>query len=366
MSLLYFGLTFYRLNVPGPIKDPIKLQDVKEWPDWDTFKELIATDLKKLNKGSIGCKNEAERREFDEWVEDGEFTPVQMNIFVYHHTFHAVCSSVGLKQLRDSGVPIIVEPQPMCKCTEHEKKDHDRLQPFFCDDYGLEMLYMERITNEQADAEYYRSCLHDLRARPSKFSGFFMDENDWTMRFVTSLQDFFSTKDYRVFNTTKEEGINFESFQRQFSKLQNLSSAYIFHGSPDVMIQIDSSNTSLVLSNLEVLDNMIEMVGPGKKIVAKDYTGIPEKMGELVASLYWLLVANVVKEICVGSSLSTVTTRGLLLDKYLNSAIHCQVEGRLCDVNSNDRCGFSIRVSQPFCGRMSPAWLCFHLQKLLE
>ena len=64
-------------------------------------------------------------------------------------------------------------------------------------------------------------------------------------QFITSLEVFLkasSTKDYRVFNTTKE-GINFESFQQEFLNIQNLSSAYIFHGSPDVTIQKDGNNS---------------------------------------------------------------------------------------------------------------------------
>ena len=56
MSLIYFVLLFYRLNVPGPIKtqDPIQLDEHQNWPDWDTFTTLIAKDLERLNKGGIG------------------------------------------------------------------------------------------------------------------------------------------------------------------------------------------------------------------------------------------------------------------------------------------------------------------------
>jgi len=30
-------------------KDRIKLKDIKEWPGWNTFKELIAENMKRLN-----------------------------------------------------------------------------------------------------------------------------------------------------------------------------------------------------------------------------------------------------------------------------------------------------------------------------
>jgi len=59
----------------------------------------------------------------------------------------------------------------------------------------------------------------------------------------------------------------------------------------------------------------------GPRLSAKDYTAIPEKMGELVASIYWLLVANIVKQITSGGDTSSITIKGLLIDKLLESGI---------------------------------------------
>lgn len=43
-------------------------------------------------------------------------------------------------------------------------------------------------------------------------------------------------QEYEACNTTSD-GLYFESFQTQFANLQGLSPAYIFHGSPDVLIK---------------------------------------------------------------------------------------------------------------------------------
>ena len=73
---------------------------------------------------------------------------------------------------------------------------------------------------------------------------------------------------------------------------------------------------------------VIEM---GSKLVAKDHSAIPEKMGELAASMYWLLVANIVKKIISGCDVGCVSIKGLLIDKMLESDIHCEAQAKLCN-----------------------------------
>ena len=116
VSLLYFGLKFLRLNVAAKvITEPLKITDDIKWPGWDTFRELVVTDMRRLNKAAIGAKTKEERKHFELWEADGEFIPLPTTSecgvikYVYHHSFHTPCSSVGLKQLRDAGVPITVE-----------------------------------------------------------------------------------------------------------------------------------------------------------------------------------------------------------------------------------------------------------------
>ena len=146
--MLYFGLKFLRLDVPARvITESLKITDDINWPGWDTFRELVATDMRRLNKARIGAKTKEERKHFELWETDGEFIPlpsehgVIINKYVYHHSFHTPCSSIGL---RDAGVPITIQDIqdiPSKKCSSHPRKDHDPLQPYFCDDYAL---YHER------------------------------------------------------------------------------------------------------------------------------------------------------------------------------------------------------------------------------
>ena len=185
VSLLYFGLKFLRLDVPARvITESLKITDDINWPGWDTFREVVATDMRRLNKARIGAKTKEERKHFELWETDGEFIPlpsehgVIINKYVYHHSFHTPCSSIGLKQLRDAGVPITIQDIPSKKCSSHPRKDHDLLQPYFCDDYGLEALYHERIDDNLPEINHYRSCLCSVQV--NKACGYFFDENDWT------------------------------------------------------------------------------------------------------------------------------------------------------------------------------------------
>ena len=128
---------------------PIMLTENYRWEGWDVFRDLITEDLKRLNNGAIGAKTEMEKRDFDSWNTDGKFVPLPYpygmpeTTYVYNHTFHARCSSVGFKQLREAGIKIVTDNVHVKKCSSHSKKSHDLLEPFFNDDYGLQMLYRE-------------------------------------------------------------------------------------------------------------------------------------------------------------------------------------------------------------------------------
>lgn len=71
-----------------------------------------------LNKAGVGAKSKEERKQFDMWEVDGEFVPLSdcgtriINKYVYHHSYHATCSSVGLKQLWDTGLTIMIQDVP--------------------------------------------------------------------------------------------------------------------------------------------------------------------------------------------------------------------------------------------------------------
>ena len=172
------------------------------------------------------------------------------------------------------------------------------------------------------------------------------------------------------FQATTGAGLAYESFQQKFSGVQGISPIYIFHGSSDVLITTKDDVPVVLLALHYHTTRVIEM---GPKSTAKDHSGIPEKMGELASSMYWLLVANVVKAVVSGCDVGCVSIKGLLIDKMLGSAIHCEAQAKVCDVNNNDvnnndlrEAQFCIITSQPYCGTFDMAWLYFHLRKLIE
>ena len=205
MSLLYFGLKFLRLKVLATSIDhvhPITLRDNHQWPGWYTFKCKINADVEELNKAAIGSKTQAEKDHFDSWVPDGEFLPKPLpygmpeTVFIYHHSFSATCSSVGFKQLREANVKIITNSIVVKKCTDHSKKDHDLLQPFFCDNYGLEMVYEER-TNDPEHHDYYQSRLDSIRADCFKSCGYLWKKMIGQHVLLTVLEFFWRLVDYK-------------------------------------------------------------------------------------------------------------------------------------------------------------------------
>ena len=104
----------------------------------------------------------------------------------------------------------------------------------------------------------------------------------------------------------------------------------------------------------------------GQKLVAKDYTAIPEKMGKLAANMHGLLVPHVLKAMTSGNDVSCVRIKGLLLDKMLESGIQYEAKVKVCDIDHISESQFQIVTSQSYCGRLNPAWLCFHLCKVLQ
>ena len=165
-----------------------------------------------------------------------------------------------------------------------------------------------------------------------------MDENDWTARFVDTMKKFLlelGINDKYIISDTTKEGLQFQSAQQKFSGFQCLSPAYIFHGSPDVTIECEDSiclpwpdDTDPQLSKCKI----IEM---GGKLTAKDDIGLPDKVGELVANLHWLLVAKIINQITTGSQNLTSTAKGLLFDKMQGCGTLCIASGQLCDVNED-------------------------------
>lgn len=66
------------------------------------------------------------------------------------------------------------------------KKGSWSLTIFFCDDYGLKILYEERVqgTKEEIEYDFYQLHLDYIHTKLHKSCGYFLDVDDWTARFV--------------------------------------------------------------------------------------------------------------------------------------------------------------------------------------
>ena len=101
--------------------------------------------------------------------------------------------------------------------TVHARKNHDILLPFLCDDYALELVYNERMNDTlEDDYDHYKTWLDFIKGKVFKCSESFINENDWTARFIDSLEGYFQAcnlQEHKAHDTTGA-GLAFErSFQ---------------------------------------------------------------------------------------------------------------------------------------------------------
>ena len=52
-------------------------------------------DYASINKYRLGAKTEVAKKEFKEWIVDGQFLPFSSDKYIYHHSNHANCSNVN-------------------------------------------------------------------------------------------------------------------------------------------------------------------------------------------------------------------------------------------------------------------------------
>ena len=140
-----------------------------------------------------------------------------------------------------------------------------------------------------------------------------------------------------------------------------MASAYIVHGSPDVIIhhQLESEVVAIVLLPLD--ERIIEMAG-NKGTLARDHTGLPEKLNKLMESMYWIIVAYIIKH----NTTQQVDCKGLFVDKSIGYGILCKMEARVCDIGDLADAEFVLHASQPYYGKLKPSIFFHLLTKLLE
>ena len=145
--------------------------------------------------------------------------------------------------------------------------------------------------------------------------------------------------------------------------------AFIFHGVPDLIL----TKTRIVCATARMStdteddsskdDCIMELTWQRNPMKNSSGSCYPEKLGELVAALYFAIVCKVVRRICKGKPVQEeCTVCGLLLDKVLGT-MHCKLTCK--SYRENGVRGLSIDISDVSGEVLTPQSLCYNLQFLL-
>ena len=94
------------------------------------------------------------------------------------------------------------------------------------------------------------------------------------------------------------------------------------------------------------------------------YNGLPEKEGELIANMFWLVKCKILKKIRRKKLLkSSMRMKGMLIDRQHGANV-VVIEYNLSSTFSSSQ-RHTLQVCNAFGGVMDTAKLCSHVQKLL-
>ena len=99
-----------------------------------------------------------------------------------------------------------------------------------------------------------------------------------------------------------------------------------------------------------------------RPILKSNDNDLPEKLGELIALSYILLVCKIFRRIHKQRPMKEVTVNGLLLDKILGVA-HCEVIGNVSGPQDAQK-SLQVNVYDASGQQLTAATLCYHLKLL--
>ena len=115
-------------------------------------------DVQNLNNAAIGVKTQVEKSFFDAWAADGEFVPLSLPYGMHETIYlppHLQCS-LFLSSLQTAKRGRCKDHCSKYRCKEMQGPLKRFTATFFCDDYGLAILYEERGGDQ---TEYYKLLL---------------------------------------------------------------------------------------------------------------------------------------------------------------------------------------------------------------
>ena len=376
---MYFGLHFAYSNInievstSGTLPRTISTGQLESF-DLSRGKEAskvlikqIKDDVAMLNSLNVGSK-EWKLNEFE--LFDG--------VYVYRHACHVSCSHVTYSHIEkfmsvsatDYNLDIEAANDP---CSH---SNHYRLEPFFFDNLRLKHLFSnmdddeakQLLTELNGIDEVSRSELQTMETEffspAARYNNW--DEDDWTTRLHVGLKKTFQLKHTFC-------GVGLVQFRKvmDFLNVSGLCdrNCFLFRGIPDIILQ----NKGIVMnardrdedgdtcsSSESDLDATVENSWQRNPLKGASDTLPSQKLGEVIAGLYILLVAKIVRRINKKKNFHKLfKVRGVLIDKA------CMAVGCTLTVDLTHSISELNVTMCDYLGHYNTRNLCYLIRKVL-
>ena len=293
------------------------------------------------------------------WQSEGEFKPIdeERTIWLYHHVRHANPSNIKFSQiasiLKVENIGIEVTP---CDDQTHH---HFLLESFFYNNTAL----LSHLINKQKTSEKQQQMISELeqflkepevkkgvvhpfayKFKPDE-SIYAIDENTWTKRLVGSLCHYLPDDEVQYTAETKDFRVNFATYSMiSEGSVSGHLPVSIFRGTPDIIIKRipilipknnddsdddrdDESPPMSISADMISLGDSDSFIGELAKQQGQMNVvmhNLPEEIGELIANMWWIATAKVVKRALKKKEIDKIEVNGFLIDKP-HGSIHVKM-----------------------------------------
>lgn len=192
------------------------------------------------------------------------------------------------------------------------------------------------------------------------------EENDSNLRLSNCLKSAFP--DHNI-EFTANKGVEFVHMQTRLSNRVRLPEGFIFHGAPDILIKkkpiISSTRSSAVISDDSSSDVFpTEQSFQRPPIKSSPRGKLPEKLKELIAASYFLLVCKIIRRLSKKRTMTEVTVNGLFIDKIIG-IIHCKLIGNVSRLGQENAVrSLQVKVYDDTGKQLNSQALCYHIALL--
>ena len=185
------------------------------------------------------------------------------------------------------------------------------------------------------------------------------DENDWTKRLAAGIQKLLPSKKV-MYTATMGPTWNVDLLQNCLAVGKcALAEHFLFRGSPDILIGKNQAATLVTAGMEENDEGLVENTYQRNPMKGKDAHSFPEKVGEVFAGLYILLVSAILKNMDTQQDVrGRFQVQGLLLDKVCG-AVQCILSVQV----QEGAAPLKFQVTNTVDGLLEPRYLYSRLHK---